>query len=75
MNELLKETEFKPTYYLPLEEAKARHEVFNYLDTFERTDVCIGESLEDFDKEKTALLRELGAINARRREILEELLK
>lgn len=72
--ETLDGREFTPSWYLPLEEARGAQETFGYLETFDRTDTCIGNSLEDYDEEKTALLRELGAINKRRLEILNELM-
>lgn len=65
---------FTPSWFLPLKKARNAQETFGYLEMFVRTDTCIGNSLEDFDEEKTALLRELGAINKRRLEILNELM-
>jgi len=62
-------------WFIPLDELRGRQETFNWLDDFEHTDVCVGESCENYDERLSELLCELGSVNKRRREIIEILMK
>lgn len=62
--------------YITIERLRKLDESLGYLNEFTNiTDVRIGKSLEDVDVEKTALLKELAALNVRRFEVIRDLLK
>lgn len=68
------------TKFLPIEKIRLLEEVIGWLSEYkndlpdEETHV-VGESLEEVDFELTVLLRELGELNIRRQQIIDQLMR